>query len=264
MNTNFPSSGGSHSSGVIGNGLTVSGVYRDGPFTLKFTTGGSGRILLPNGGCIIPVYCGGYAALCPYGYIGSYFSNGSYFSSGYYAEPMYSSYSPPTTQTVSYTPAAEPAPAPVTAQDRAAAKLRFGDAKGAVAAYQAILKKEPHDAQSMRALGLSLIDAGRTGDGVAVIALAYRSDTTLAGTPVDPGAFGKSGELRSNLNRVSSYANREKSASAWLALAVLMQAEGRPRQAMAMIERAKTAGLEDQIVQEMTAALSGSEEAAAD
>ena len=107
----------------------------------------------------------------------------------------------------------------------------------------------------MRGLGLSLIDAGQVADGVAVIGMAYRSDSTLALSPVADDAYGKSTRFRSNLNRISAYANREKSASAWLALAALMQAEGRNERAAAMVQRAKEAGLEDQVAQEMTAAL---------
>ena len=56
----------------------------------------------------------------------------------------------------------------MTAQEHAASLLRYGDSKAAISAYQAILKQQPRDAESMRALGLALIDNGQAGDGLSV------------------------------------------------------------------------------------------------
>ncbi len=244
---------------VIGNGFTFSGSYRDGPFTLVFSTGGLTRIPLPNDGFIVPVYTGGYAAVLPYGGLGCYFANSSGFSCGYrgvigpaWMDQPNTVYETPASMAAagSDTPARPPTPL-----ERAANLLRVGDSKAAVAAYQAYLKAQPMDAVAMRALGLSLIDSGQVGDGVAVIGMAYRQDSTLAAAPVPCDVFGRASRLRSNLERVSGYANREKSASSWLALAVIMQAEGRNPRALAMVNRAQAAGLEEQVVQELTAAL---------
>lgn len=244
---------------TIGDGLTVSGSYSDGPFKLVFTIGGAGRVNLPNGGFVVPVYTGGLATVLPYGGLGSYFSCASCYAPEYRAVvgPAWmdqSNRQEGAAPSVGAEAAEEPA-RPMTPVEHAAALLYSGDAKGAAAAYKVHLASNPLDAGALRGLGLSLIEAGQVGDGVAVIGMAYRSDSTLAASVVHPETFGRTAKLRSNLNRVSGYANREKSASAWLALAVLMQAEGRNERAAAMVQRAGAAGLEPQVVNEMNAAL---------
>jgi len=247
---------GSFHAPVVGDGLTIAGSYHDGPWSLVFRVGGVAGYNYNhhNKDCfVLPVYSGACGAY-PYWPVGSYydgygvaFGYGSYYSDYGYERPVIGEPAPP--------PAPPEAAAPMTAQEHAASLLRYGDARAAISAYQAILKQQPRDAESMRALGLALIDNGQTGDGIAVMGMAYRDDSTLAAYPVPREMFGKHSRLRGNLNRVSTYANREKSASAWLTLAALMQAEGRYGQALAMVDRAKAAGLEEQIVQEMTAAL---------
>ena len=107
----------------------------------------------------------------------------------------------------------------------------------------------------MRGLGLSFIDAGQVSDGVAMVGLAYRSDSALPTNAIAADVFGTANDLRSNLSKVSRYANRDNSASSWLTLAALMQAEGRNKQALTMLERAKAAGLAEDIAKEMAAAL---------
>jgi hypothetical protein len=252
--------GSTHVVPVVGSGLTVAGAYSDDHFKIAFRTGGLATIppndpsiICPPGsgiggikpGCIEPYYC--YPPYFPYG---NWYP---YVDDGYYSEPVQ-------VIGVPETPAAAPAPAPpppMTDLERAASFLRYGDAQAAAAAYSIYLKSHPNDSEAMRGLGLSLIDAGQVGDGVAVIGMAYRSDSTLAATPVSPSVYTKTDRFRSNLSRVSAYANREKSASGWLTLTMMMQAEGRYKQAREMLERAKKAGLEAGVAQEMTAALAG-------
>lgn len=244
----------------VGDGFNFSGSLKDGPWTLVFSTGGLGRHW-PKDGCFFPVYTGGCAAVLPCaGLVGCY-ANSNYFNWGYgglvgpaWLEQSGSVYAANPTNAMP--PAADEPSRPLTALEHAEQMLKAGESKAAVAAYQAYLKTQPLDSAATRALGLSLIENGQVGDGVSVIGMAYRSDSTLAATPVDDEVFGSSSRLRTNVGRVSRYANREKSASAWLALAVLMQAEGRVDRARAMIARAKDAGLEVNVVDEMNAAFS--------
>jgi hypothetical protein len=245
---------------VVGDGINISGSYKDGPFSLVFSTGGLGRVIVPRDGFITPIYFGGYSGLLPYG-VGTYFGDGSYFSAGYCSSCQYSQVGPAPGGQESAVNPMQPQPsmsAPRTPLERASDMLSTGDAKGAVNAFQAYLKQNPNDADAMRLLGLSLLDAGRMVDGIAMFGMAYRSDSTLPTRPFSVDVFsGGAAKTRQYLNRVSAHANRDGSATSWLTLASFMQAEGRDKQARAMIERARKAGLEPQIVQEMTSALSG-------
>lgn len=246
----------------VSDGVSISGSHKRGPFSVVFSTGGLGKVVIPRHGALTPIYFGGYSSVLPYG-LGSYFGNGSYFSAGYYSSP-YSQVGPAPASPqpdMSTSSVVEPSMAvPRTPLERAGDLLVTGDTKSAIAAYQAYLKQNPNDADAIRLLGLSLIDGGRVSDGVAVVGMAYRSDTTLPARPFSVDLFyGGASKVRQHLNRISSYANREDSATGWLTLASFMQAEGRDKQARAMIERARKAGLEDQIVQEMNSALSGAD-----
>jgi hypothetical protein len=104
-------------------------------------------------------------------------------------------------------------------------------------------------------LALALIDANRVEEGIAAMRLAYERDPQLANIPVPQDVFGPSDDLRRNLNRVSMFANRVNTASAWLALAVLMQTEGRPHPAARMLDRAEQAGLSAEVSSAVRAAL---------
>jgi len=238
------------------NGFAASGSFHNGPFSLAFTTGGpffdSHHHFTPCDGSLWPFY--------PLAGLGYYYGNGSYYSDYYpygynYPYPYSGMGNAPAT------PQAEPQPsmaAPRTPLEHAGDLLAAGDPHGAVTAYQSYLKDHPSDADATRALGLSLIDAGRTADGVAVISMAYRLDSTLSTRPFGLDTLGAA-RTRRDLNLVSGYANREKTASSWLALASFMQAEGRYRQASMMVDKAKAAGLDPQIAQEMSSSLAGND-----
>jgi hypothetical protein len=161
---------------------------------------------------------------------------------------------PPAPQPTTLVPpatVAQPEPKPLTGRELGDAYLHWDEPERAVATYQAHLAANPNDVQALRMLGLALIDAGRMQEGIATLALAYERDTQLANSPILPDIFGPTDDLRRNLNRVSMYANRVNTASAWLALAVLMQAEGRNRPAAAMIDRALQAGLHPEVAAAM-------------
>jgi hypothetical protein len=153
-------------------------------------------------------------------------------------------------------------PVPLTGRELADALLHWDEPERAIAAYQVHLAENPDDSEALRMLGMALIDARRIPEGVAAIALAHERHPELAHSPVPMDVFGPPEDLRRNLNRVSVHANRVNTASAWLALAVLMQAEGRTRPAAAMLARAEESGLSDEVAREMRSVV-GSGQAAA-
>lgn len=230
-------------------GVTFSGSFQDGPFRIKFSTSGAGRVISDR--FFVPVYTGGYRALVPYGGVGTCFINDTPIVSYYGPRPA------PTVEPPAMTEdAAKAPPAPLTADERAALRLKTGDSAGAIKAYEAILKQRPSDADAMRLLGMALIDNGRASDGIAVIGMAYRTDSSLPQRPLNPEVLQNgTARLRQHLNRVSAIANKEKSGTAWFVLATLMQAEGRNKQALAMVERARAAGVDGQVADELAAAL---------
>ena len=174
---------------------------------------------------------------------------------------VYGYYTPLDTALVYTPPAPQPAPAteavpPSTNRELADTYLRAGDPRAAIKSYQAHLKQYPGDEEAMRSLGLALIDAGQTQEGVAMIAMAYKAEPLLCDRPFSPDVFRYGADtLSRDLARVSIFANRTKSASGWLAVAVLMQAQRRDDLARNMIERARAAGLETVVADRMTSAL---------
>lgn len=153
-------------------------------------------------------------------------------------------------------PAAEPAePEPMTNLQLADALLHWDEPERAIGYYQAHLAENPTDAGALRSMGMALIDAGRIPEGVATVMLAHERNPLLARTPVLQDIFGRGEDMRRNLNRVSVHANRVNSASAWLTLAVMMQAEGRTRPAINMVDRAEQVGLGSEIAGALRSAL---------
>ncbi len=233
--------------GIIGDGVSISGSYSDGPFRIAFHTGGL-RGIRANGRVLLPTYAGGYGL--PYNL---YYVNDAAMTSNY-GPTRY----PQTTEPAGSSMQNAPPATPLTPDERAAQRLKSGDAAGAVTSYQAILKQRPSDGDAMRLLGASLIESGRLAEGVSVITLAYKTDSTLPERPLDAEIFqGGAEKLRQHLNRVSALANKERSGSSWFVLATLMQAEGRNKQAAIIVERARAAGLDPQLADELAGALSG-------
>lgn len=115
----------------------------------------------------------------------------------------------------------------------------------AVKHYRTHLNATPDDAAAMRQFAVGLIEAGRLEDGVAMMRSAYRVDPSLADLPMTLDELGVDrSRLRNVLTRTVAFAHRSKSASAWLSVAVIMQAEGRPAQAAKMLDRAEKEGLD--------------------
>ncbi|MCA9300417.1 MAG: hypothetical protein KDA28_15205, partial [Phycisphaerales bacterium] len=169
-----------------------------------------------------------------------------------------------------YTPdpslvASAPAPAPSESEAAAppptplevgAAAMQAGELEVAIDAYKEHLRDQPEDAWAMRQLGICLMESDRIEDGIAVVRHAYRTDPMLAEQPVARMHFALDTQrLRALVNRSVRYAHRTGSASAWLGVTALMQAEGRRDVARRMLDRAEEAGLETEIATRFAAAL---------
>jgi len=148
------------------------------------------------------------------------------------------------------------APVPMTALEVARLEMSIGNPSAAIDAYRSHLSDSPNDWSAVRELGIAKIRAGDRGDGVALIGYSYTMDPGLAHEAVSRGVFEDSERvLRDAVVDVVGWGHRNPSASAWLAVAVLMQAEGRDEPALRMIERADEYGLERGIESEMRSAL---------
>jgi hypothetical protein len=241
-------------SGVVvteGSGLTVNGGFTDDHFRLGFHLGS-------------PL---GFRHRFPRDHNHAFVSAPFFFSPWWYDsgygrryDNIYGFYAPldPNLYTVSQPAAAPPVtitPPPSTPKELAATYLRAGDSKAAVSALRIWLVDNPRDAEAMRLLALALIDSGPLADGASTMALAYHTDPLLASRPLAPDIIPSLDRLREDVRRVSIYANRVRSSSAWLALAVLMQAEGRESTARPIVEKAKAAGLEPAVADRLLAAL---------
>jgi hypothetical protein len=104
------------------------------------------------------------------------------------------------------------------------------------------------DGATVRLLALALLDGNRMLEAGAAMRKAYRTDVGLVELPLDASEHGLSEKrVRALTVRAVEYANREKTADAWLTVAVLMQGQGRSAVARQTAEQAITAGLERQI-----------------
>lgn len=151
-------------------------------------------------------------------------------------------------------PAEEPPPQP--GFDAAVAALersRYGDA---VIELESYLAGEPEDMEVVRLLGVVQLLDGQTAAGIESIGRSYEADPYLAARPIGSEVLApRPGDLRRALSAVVGHAHRTHSPHAWLTAAVLMRAEGRPEQAVKMLERAIAGGLDERVGNEMMLAL---------
>ena len=235
-------------------GLRIEGDYEDGKFSLEFHLG-SGS------------YYDGGRVYYPYGSRGYYVHNGRYYydpSWYYYRRGTYLSTRPVNgvlTQQMDSTLLASQAPQPqiptepvreLTTIERATLLMAAEELPDAIEAYRDHLDEDPEDVKAMRALGLALIENNRLEDGVAMVALAYRTDPMLARSAMDLPELGLEGRRYTNLlARVLQFARRVDSGSAHLAGAVLLQADGKVAGAGRVLDRAERAGLAEEILDPM-------------
>jgi hypothetical protein len=128
--------------------------------------------------------------------------------------------------------------------------LRSGQPERAVRFFKEHLQNPETDVDgaTVRLLALALLDGNRMLEAGATMRKAYRTDVGLVELPLDPAEHGLSEKrVRALTVRAVEYANREKTADAWLTVAVLMQGQGRGAVARQTAEQAITAGLERQI-----------------
>jgi tetratricopeptide (TPR) repeat protein len=149
-------------------------------------------------------------------------------------------------------------PKDLTILEQADGYLRQGQTTKAIATYREHMLNNGDDVFAMRRLGLALLAKGSVDEAAAMMGLAYKTDApALAPQPMDAGLIpGGNKNFRKLLNKAVHHAHKAKTGSSWLLVAVLMQAEDRVEVAQKMIERARAAGLDEQIIREMTDALS--------
>lgn len=126
--------------------------------------------------------------------------------------------------------------------------LLIGDLASAEAQYRAHLKDNTEDSVALREFGLVMLEADRVDEGFAAMRKAYRDRPELVGQPLNLAALGFDGaRTRTLMGVVSPQANQLKTASAWLTLAVLLQAQEKDGAALRMIKKADEVGLDQSI-----------------
>jgi hypothetical protein len=134
--------------------------------------------------------------------------------------------------------------------------LRRGDAKEAALSFADYLTVYPDDTRISRMLAVSLLLDGQVGAGVALLAVAYTSDSSLAAEPLGRDDLPwRSDMVGRAVAATIARAQRDGDARAWLAAAVLMQAQGRREPAAKMVDRALQCGLDSALARELKLAL---------
>jgi hypothetical protein len=149
-----------------------------------------------------------------------------------------------------------PPPPPPTDIEQARLDYAAGLLDSARTRLDAHLTATPGDADAMRLLSLVLLEGRHDEDAAAIMRGAYRKEPSLASSPLSVESLGLDGtRTHDMLGRAVSRAHKNKSASAWLLVAVIMQGEGRNQDAAAMLKRATDAGLEKELADRFKVAL---------
>lgn len=120
------------------------------------------------------------------------------------------------------------------------------------------LEQYPDDADALRLLAITRLETGRPDDAIALMASAYEREPWLAATPLYADEFhGGTRAMRQRVRNAVTIAHRRDTASAWLLVTVLMQAEGSDRYAVAgnMLVRAAQRGLDPTVTRLFAEAL---------
>jgi hypothetical protein len=236
-------------------GIRVDGRYDGDKFTLNFHLGQGSNLIDPHR----TLYPAGHADGGYFVRNGRVYYNPSWY---YYNSGAYLSTRPVDgvlTQRVDYTLRSpqtaqpqQPAPEPereLTAIERATLFMAADDLDRAIEAFRDHLDEDPEDVGAMRSLGTAMVEAGRTEDGIAVIAMAYRTDPMLARTALDLNSLGlDSRRFDTLLSRVLQFAERTDSGSGHLAGVMLLQADRKLTGATRVLDRAEKADLAGEIV----------------
>lgn len=143
-----------------------------------------------------------------------------------------------------------------TSFERAAASLQDGDAPAAIKTLEGLLSVDPDDAEAVRLLGLALLRHGKVADGITRLYESYRTDPSLASSPMDPACLkGGVSDLRDIAQRVVTIANKSRDPDASIVAAALFQAQSKPDAARRMLDKAREKGLKSAVLTEFDLAL---------
>ncbi|MBC7835800.1 MAG: hypothetical protein H7Y88_11975 [Phycisphaerales bacterium] len=229
-----------------GDGVMIDGRYTDDNFRLGFHLGAQSNPL------VYPRHRLGYRRG------NGYYSYNDYLSPYQYAYgvPQYVDASLMAPSTIPAQPPVYLPPEPETAIERGTLALSGGDGEQAVKELRRHLKDDPTDGPAMRLLALALLETGNVEESVAVMVMAYETEPSLAWEAIDGANAGWSNsDVRDRVESAVAYAHRTKTGSAWLSVALLMQAEGRDGLALKMLERASELGLSVRIAGELEKSL---------
>ena len=146
-------------------------------------------------------------------------------------------------------------PEPPTPLETARWSISDLDYEWATEAYRAHLDDHPDDFQAMAELVVALAGTGRLDDAAAMVRMAYERDPGLANEPVNERISLRKSELRKLVTRAVRFAHDRDSASAWLLVSVLMQAEDRDSVGLRMLDRSIKRGLPRNVADPLAAAL---------
>jgi hypothetical protein len=234
-------------------GFSADGRWHGKDWWVRFHLG-SGYTTWPGNGALCnnvayPAYGYRYPGYYPYAY--PYYD---YSYADYYAPPMQPVYQqPPMPQP----PQAQPVPkTPPSDLEIGLSDMSAGDWDAAITRLRKHLKTNVNDNHAVRYLAVALLETKKFDDASALMRQAYRGEPALAGEPIPAADLGiGETELRRLVSSTVLYAHRVNSASSWLTVAVLMQAEGREKVAGTMLERAQKQGLEQIILDPLKGAL---------
>lgn len=218
-----------------GNGFYVNGRYRGDNWNINFNLGTGLMPSMYDFGGLLPIRVGNYEySINPY--TGTYVvTTAQNRGDGQEARP----------RTVE-APAMPQAPTrELTTLEKGRLALRENEPERAVKELRAHLRKDASDAQAMRLLAIALFESGSLDDGSAVLRQAYRMSPDLVDEAWSPSELGMSNQrVREMLSEVVQYAHKTNTASAWLSVVSIMQAEERTGLAKQMLGRAVHAGLD--------------------
>lgn len=249
--------------GVVigGNGTTVDGSTSSDRFRLRFHLGAGAY----THSCKHHHHGVGHCNYCRPNYYGSWYNTWWWYDrpSVVYGGPWYgtdpfvtSGQTAASTALATGALATQTQPRELTPIELADLYWQEGRLDQSAAQFNEYLRSAPDDTDAMRYLAVLMIDQKRIEEGVAMLAMAYSKTPSLASRPLPASELpGGLNQMRKRVNTLSAHANRVKTGSAWLAMAVLVQSEGREEIARLLTERAGAAGLDETVKNEMLSAL---------
>lgn len=245
-----------------GSGLTVNGVYSGDKWKVGFHlgTGPAGYVASNCGPSYLPPVCSYplWGWTTAYGaYWGDYYPSSTYpvGPNTYGNDPrLWKNPQPPaTTQPAAQPPATSSPPTPL---ELGKIALSQNEPKYAIEAFRRELKETGNEPTTMRFLAIALAEDKQFDDAASVMRAAYRLGPALASSPIELFGLGYSErEFRELTARCVHAANTKKTASSWLLVAALMQAENRIEPARRALEKASREGLEKDLSDALGAAL---------